>query len=387
VFLLLTIIFSGKFYCHVADYHSYKQKFSAAMDYSWTVISLATAAGNTKRHAHGLCQLAWIECTLGDSTTAQVHAQEAWMLAKMSGDLWREAWTLYIEATCWSTLGNYKQSILLDNQARDLISLCGMTGGDLDHTIMNSQAGIHFEKSEYLEAHNIHTRVLQEASVDHNPYNYGRALLNVTGANLFMGAPKENVLQNLDTARKIFKNLGRVHEQMACDMLLASVYLEEQNFLAASTTFQKCIESSGEQNIEITSYCLEKLADLSQWDISRRGSLWPTLFLVHSLKIKERLGIHKGLQFFGDFFLAQDDEATAVILFTVALEGFTQMDVHRSRAECMLRIGDISQGHNEMLKAVELWEAARALLERSSQAKQIKLADQRLSSVSKEIVQ
>jgi hypothetical protein len=174
---------------------------------------------------------------------------------------------------------------------------------------------------------------------------------------------------------------------MACDMLLASVYLEEQNFLAASTTFQKCIESSGEQNIEITSYCLEKLADLSQWDISRRGSLWPTLFLVHSLKIKERLGIHKGLQFFGDFFLAQNDEATAVILFTVALEGFTQMDVHRSRAECMLRIGDISQGHNEMLKAVELWEAARALLERSSQAKQIKLADQRLSSVSKEIVQ
>jgi hypothetical protein len=52
--------------------------------------------------------------------------------------------------------------------------------------------------------------------------------------------------------------------------------------------------------------------------------------------LKEKLGILKALQFLGDVFLAQGEEYTALNLFTVALEGFTAMDVHRSRAECML---------------------------------------------------
>jgi hypothetical protein len=102
---------------------------------------------------------------------------------------------------------------------------------------------------------------------------------------------------------------------------------------------------------------------------------------VNSLQRKEKLGIYKAFQFLGDVFLLQNNEHTAIDLFTVALEGFTQMDVHCSRAECMLHLGDIFKGHGDLLKTVEFWGAARPLFERSSQAKQVENIDGRLVSV------
>ncbi|KAJ7879353.1 hypothetical protein B0H13DRAFT_1892245 [Mycena leptocephala] len=114
---------------------------------------------------------------------------------------------------------------------------------------------------------------------------------------------------------------------------------------------------------------------------------WTTVFLVYSLKQREQLEIHQGLKFLGDIFLAQGDERRAINLFTVALEGFTYMDVHRSRAECLLRLGDIFKGHGNLLKAVELWETAKLLFERSSQAKQVKYIQEKPAEVGEDVLQ
>jgi hypothetical protein len=116
-------------------------------------------------------------------------------------------------------------------------------------------------------------------------------------------------------------------------------------------------------------------------------SNWTTVFLVHSVQRREKLGIYKALQFLGDVLLAQDDQQTATSLFTVALEGFTYMDVHRSRAGCMLRLGDISKGQGNLLKAVEHWTTARPLFEQSSQAKQVNNIDQRLADVGDNVLE
>jgi tetratricopeptide (TPR) repeat protein len=94
-------------------------------------------------------------------------------------------------------------------------------------------------------------------------------------------------------------------------------------------------------------------------------------FLAHSVKHKQKLELHKALQFLGDVFQAQGDQETAISLFTVALDGFTQMDVHRSRAECMVRLGDILNLNGDPLEAVKLWETATPLFEQSSQGKQL----------------
>jgi hypothetical protein len=63
------------------------------------------------------------------------------------------------------------------------------------------------------------------------------------------------------------------------------------------------------------------------------------------------------------------------------------MDVHRSRGECMLRLGDISKGHGDLLKAVKFWDAARPLFERSSQTKKIENVNQRLASDGKGVME
>jgi hypothetical protein len=108
--------------------------------------------------------------------------------------------------------------------------------------------------------------------------------------------------------------------------------------------------------------------------------------LTSSLKLKAKLKVYQALQFLGQIFLTHKDENTAIGLFTVALVGFTYMDVHRSRAECMIRLGDIASRRGDLLKAVELWESARPLFERSSQVKEVQYVDGRLSCVGSNIL-
>ncbi|KAJ7925764.1 hypothetical protein B0H13DRAFT_1862849 [Mycena leptocephala] len=189
--------------------------------------------------------------------------------------------------------------------------------------------------------------------------------------------------------KKIFNPIEHVKESTWGDAILADLYLREGDTLAAKTVFKQYMKfSMGKgRGLSTVPYCLERLGDVNRWGTPNLMSEWTIIFLVHSLKFKERLGIFKALQFLGDMFLNQDDEHTAISLFTVALEGFTYMDVHRSRAECMLRLGDISKKHGDLIKAVELWDAARPLFERSSQGKQIEPLNERLAAVGQDVLE
>ncbi|KAJ7849045.1 hypothetical protein B0H13DRAFT_1906400 [Mycena leptocephala] len=250
---------------------------------------------------------------------------------------------------------------------------------------MNAQAEIHRHKSEYVEARSIHTLILEEASIQ-DPYSYGLTLLNVAEIDVIIGAPKNDVQRNCDRARKILDTVGDTEGVAICDVSLADLHLREGNSLEANTIFKRSLKVTLEYS-QIQTYCLERLGDTSRWGCLDGMSSWTTVFLVHSLKRTETLGIYKAFQFLGDVFLSQNDEHTATNLFTVALEGFTQMDVHRSRAECMLRFGDISLGHGDLLKAVEFWERARPLFERSSQAKQVHGIDERLAGIREDVLE
>jgi tetratricopeptide (TPR) repeat protein len=376
----------GRFYIILAFYHhGNKHDIPTAINFCETAISLAASTGNTQRHSEALCYLARIKWCLGDFPSARVHACDAQRLARISGNLFREALALRIEAMYGSQLGDYKQSLSLCNRARNLLGLCGMSGGRSDHSIMASQAEIHRLKSEYNEAHNVLTQILQEAFVDQDKYTHAFALLNLAEIGLSIGAPKDALQRNIERARKIFQTTKLDVQMTMCDVILADLYLREGDILEAKTLFENCLTSF--QQPEIKFYCLERLGDVSLWDAPNSMSRWTTLFLVHSLNSKERLGIYKSLQFLGHFFLAQNDGDTAISLFTVAQDGFTQMDVHRSRAECMLRLGDLSKRNGNPLKAVELWETARPLFERSSQTKRVQNIDERLASFSDDVLE
>ncbi|KAJ7873953.1 hypothetical protein B0H13DRAFT_1894777 [Mycena leptocephala] len=373
-----------RFYRSLVNYYRIKHDISTAQKFCETAISVALSSGNTKMHSKGLYGLAWMKWYLGDYFVAQLHAYRAQNLARICADLYTEAQALNIEATCWTTLGNYKKSILLSKRARDLLNLCGMSGGDLDHGIMSTQAEIHKLKSEYVDAHSINTQILREISVDQDSYNHGLSFLNIAEIGVSMGIPKDDVQRSHAMAREIFTTRGYSVGVMMCETILADLHLREGNMLAAKTLFERCVQLTL-KHAQITSYCLERLGDVSRWNTPNSMSHWTIVFLVHSTKQKEKLGVHKALQFLGDVFLAEDDEHTAISLFTVALEGFVYMDIHHSKAECMLRLGDLYKGHGNLLKAVELWEAAKPLFELSSQAKQVEHVDERLAIVGEDV--
>jgi len=256
-----------------------------------------------------------------------------------------------------------------------------MSGGELDLLTMTDQAEVHKFKTEYVDARNIHTQILQEALMNQNPYHQALALFNIAEIDVCIGAPKEIVQKNIDTAKSLFKSIGYLRLMQWCDVVQADLQLREGDMLGAETLFAEGLRATWGKNSDIVAYCLERLADKTRWNLSFGTLNWTVIFLVLSLKSKQKLELHKALQFLGDNFLTQGDEQTAMGLITIALEGFTQMDVHRSKAECLLRLGDIFR-HSNLPKAIELWESARPMFERASQAKRLEHIDKKLAGLS-----
>ncbi|KAJ7812526.1 hypothetical protein B0H13DRAFT_1926089 [Mycena leptocephala] len=179
-------------------------------------------------HLQGLYNLALHTWYLGDHFAAKVYAHEAQRLARISANFVREAQALQVEANCLFTLGDYKQSISLCDQARDLLGLCSMSGGD-DHSIMTNIA-----------------EILQEAPKDQDPYYHVFTLLNIAEIDVSISAPHQNVQRNIQTARRIFSTTGLVLEVAACDAVLADLYLREGHILAAEHLLEKCLRLSME---------------------------------------------------------------------------------------------------------------------------------------------
>jgi tetratricopeptide (TPR) repeat protein len=334
-------------------------------------LALAISTGSPRWQSKALNQLAVIKRRTGDYSGAQADASESQQAAKIAGNLYLEASALYTEAICWKILGSYSHSSSLLGRATYLLELCGMSGGDVHFGIRISQAETHRHKSEYMEAYKIQTHSLQQCSEDHI---YGRAVLflNIAQIAVEIGGAGHDVRQNLSTASELFRKINHSHGQTSCNMIRAAQEVKEGNLLAGRNLFKECLKTAwGNQTTAVT-YCLERLGAVQHWGPADQTSfLWTVTFLVHSFKCEQRLELHKALQFLGDIFQAQGDQETATSLFNVALDGFTHMDVHRSRAECMVRLGDISKLRGDELKAVELWHTAVPLFEHSSQRKQL----------------
>ncbi|KAJ7740283.1 hypothetical protein B0H14DRAFT_3167970 [Mycena olivaceomarginata] len=371
-----------RLYNIMAFYWRLKTDLVEAANMCKKCISLAIPTGNRKRHSQALNQLAWIHVQLGKYSLAQMYAYEAQKLARVSGDLYKEAEAIQTQAMSWQDLGHYKQSLSLCISAQSLLDLCGMSGSEANISVMNTQAEVHKCKSEYREAWKIHTKIIQ-ISADRSPNHLAYALLNVAETEVLMDVPKPDVQRKIDLARSTHHYTSSISASSDCT--LGHLHLREKDFSAAQLLFEKVLQR--DSSAEIQSLCLEGLGNANQWGANYSMFRWTTIFLVHSIKGKQRLQVLKALQFCGDTFLDEQDEDTAITLFTVALEGFTCMDVHQSRAECMLRLGDIANSHGDWLKAVELWMTARPLFERSSQAKQVQCLDERLACIENDVLE
>ncbi|KAJ7923488.1 hypothetical protein B0H13DRAFT_1864869 [Mycena leptocephala] len=256
-----------------------------------------------------------------------------------------------------------------------------MSGGYTDINSTLSQAEVHLLKSEYVEARRIHRETTENTSLDQGGEVYGSALLNIAEINVKIDAPEDSVYQTLEKAKTIFSSFKNLRGVIQCIMIGADLNLREKNTRSASILLRDCLRSSWSRGCATVSYCLDRLADFRQWDETEihQVSVWPVVYLAFAKKSNQKLALHRALLFLGDLYLSKKDEDTAESLFTVALEGFTHMDVHHSRAQCMLRLGDVANTRGETSKALEHWKAARPLFERCLQTKDVAHIDDRLA--------
>ncbi|KAJ7153318.1 hypothetical protein C8R46DRAFT_1042325 [Mycena filopes] len=118
-------------------------------------------------------------------------------------------------------------------------------------------------------------------------------LLNLAEVEVSMGVAHSEIQQQLDSVQTMANDTGETWLRTASEAIQADLTLREGNNMLAFSLFCNCLKSAWGNDSEM----------------------------------KQKLGIHKALQFIADIFLKNGDIVTATSLFTLALDGFTQMDM------------------------------------------------------------
>ncbi|KAJ7467839.1 hypothetical protein B0H11DRAFT_2046610, partial [Mycena galericulata] len=371
-----------EFYKAVGYHHNvHNNDGFKSIQYLEKAVALAKSTEATEQQARTLTYYAQIKCRLGESVTARALSMEAQRLAKLTTDLYLEARAVTLEVLCCLRLGMYRYTLYLLHKGRELLRCCGMSGSHNDYALINSKAEVHQLKSEYTEAKRIHLEIAQTTSADNDIYNNAYAFLNIGQIDVLTGGQKNEVYLNLGKAESLFSSMGYLLGLKWCELFQAELHLREGDTVIAKVLFQKCMQWSWTRNSQVLHYCLEKMSDINQWSPMdfHWSSVCTITYVAVANKSHNKLALHKALRCLGDLFLHNGDASTAESLFIVALEGFTYMDVHQCRADCMLRLGDLAQQQGNMPRAEQLWTEAQPLFERSLQVRDVEKIDSRLA--------
>ncbi|KAK7007636.1 ATPase-AAA-core domain-containing protein, partial [Favolaschia claudopus] len=366
----------AKFYRSLGRYFlTHESNPVLAKKYLQIALNLSESSGDIVSQSNALTEMCNICQLSGNYVDADVYISRAQQVSQLSGDLYAEARACFYKAILLTEVGDYKKAVSQLNQSQQNLDICGLSGGDLHYQVLIRQAEIHWRKTEFIQAQAIYSQILENTSADNNGVSYVYALLNVVYIDIAKDMVTSYTTQDLDTARNILNQYER--DMLACDMAEAELNLKCGNIDLARLQFEKVVYSARGGNIQCASHCLEKLGNFKLWPLSERQVISTLVFLSHAIHHQQKLEIHKALLFFGDILVA-GDEATGMSLYTLALEGFTFMDIHQYRAECMIRLGDLAHKHGDQVKAKAFWVQARPLFERSSQTKSVAEVDSSL---------
>jgi tetratricopeptide (TPR) repeat protein len=356
---------------------------AGALKYFERAVSAADSTKNQTIVGHlALCGISNTLFNTGNLLGALEHAKKAHAYAEDLGHIFPQAHSLYLQSRCQEAMANNQLARVLLEKSRDLLTSYGLQGSLLDLLIRNEQAEIHLIKTEYQESRIIQVDILSNSYP--TAYQAILANLNIALIDAAIGVDSKLVRQRLEICQ--FHNqalYGFAHKEMdlQAERISAELDLQAGDHKAAKAKFEKCFASSQDLT-EKALLCLERLGDLSTGMSNVQTTLgWAVIFLALALKCRNKNKIMRSFWCMGQIFLAHGDDETALSLFEVALEGFTLMDVHRWRADCMVRIADILESGGEIMKAAELWNLAKPLFERSSQTNDVVRMDAKLAAV------
>ncbi|KAJ7499990.1 hypothetical protein FB451DRAFT_48875 [Mycena latifolia] len=343
-----------------------------------SIVDIPTAA-----HFQALRRIAHLESLAGDHQGGALYVQKALQCAEALGDILGQAQILSLSVTCYGSLGDFKTATELSVRARKLLRLCGLLDAQIYMVLQSEIAEVHNQKTEYTESRDILMELLSQTEERKPTMVSMFQRLNLALVEIPAGGSADVIHMKINKARDIAQALGFSFGQLGCDTALADLNLSQGNLETAKQIFKSCVVTAEKTNSdEAIIFCLERLGNLNYGMDNSIDTLgWAAIFLGYSMKTKNKLTVMKALHCLGIIFLAQGDDDTALSLFEVALDGFTFMDVHRFRGDCLAHMADIFQRRGDVIKSVELLKAARPLFERSSQAKNVAQIDARLSAV------
>jgi hypothetical protein len=237
--------------------------------------------------------------------------------------------------------------------------------------------------SRKLQAQRIQT--INASKVGQEGYQAIVTKANIALIDTAIGADSKTILDNLDNCRRYIKGLHGIQQRglsLLLDQRLADLFLRDGDHTAANILLAQTFAAAQFIDKEQALICLERLADLSTGLGSIETTLgWSVLFLGMALNARDKLKTMSAFRCLAQNFAALGKDETALNMFTIALDGFSFMDIHRWRADCMVHIADICERQGEVVKSVRLWKAARPLFERSSQAKDMTRINVKLAAV------
>ncbi|KAJ7645999.1 hypothetical protein DFH06DRAFT_581428 [Mycena polygramma] len=284
-------------------------------------------------------------------------------------------------AMYWTIASRLRHVSDLCKIGRDILVTYGEEGVSRNISMLDLEAGIKYEKSEYDEARALYEGVARMSDHGRHAYFHANALLNLVKIDQTTGKEEAVVLRGLKVARKASEHLNWWHGMLFCERLMAGVHLALGNRAAARKGYTECFESYRRAYMfPGMTQCLEMLGDPRYGMCDLETSFhWAAIYLATVGVFRDVTLTYHALRCLGENFLAQGDEETAINVFHAVLQGATEMDIHRSRAHCMSRIGDILMARGNAAEARRMWEEARPLFIRSSQLREATSLDVRLA--------
>jgi tetratricopeptide (TPR) repeat protein len=303
-------------------------------------------------------------------------------IARLNGLIQEECVPLAWEAIALCRVGDFTAAQACAVEA-ELLLKKGFEGSDMHLSILDAEVEINLHKSEYSAARELTERMVKMTSRHRSPYFHAYSVMNLVLLDLITGLEDTLVLENLASARQLATELRFDDATQMCDFCQAKLDFRNGDAIKAYTKFQ-IWGGRAELQHDVSYLSLETLGELSNNLCGLEKTFhWATTYFALSRKGKHIGHAYQALRYLGDISLAKGDETTAMNIFLAVLEASTEMDVHRRRADCMSRMGDIFHRRGEAEKAKDMWEAALPLFVRSSQASDAAAIDVKLAQLAR----
>ncbi|KAJ7247015.1 hypothetical protein C8J57DRAFT_1724666 [Mycena rebaudengoi] len=256
----------GRWYHALGVYFRFaKSDFAGALQYFQTAYSLAESTRNpTIAGSHALASICGILIDTGKPLSALTYAKETYRYAEHIGNIYGQAWSLYIQGRSHIYLANYQHAQHLLQKARHILVTLGHQQSILNLSILGWQAEIHLVKSEYLELHKLQVSIA--SSCQATSYHAILANLNNAFIDITTGADSKIIHQKIDITQSHLKALygyyGR-HTSLFIKYVAAELWLRDGALGTANALFEQCFALSLDINTELSLQCLERLGDLS----------------------------------------------------------------------------------------------------------------------------